>query len=142
LFRLLSQSQQVQNHFWTKPFDLEYVGKVFYQFIAPPRWSPASMVIGLGVAQAVFLLLILLLILLLLGRRPTDLYLFIAIFVSFLVTIIYSVMSRNIFVSRYFLFAHLLLLVAIAVLVCRIPSIKLRISTCILVLGLLLYSCF
>lgn len=138
LFRLLSQSQQVQNQFWTKPFDLEYVGKVFYQFIAPPRWSPASMVIGLGVAQAVFLSLILLL----LGRRPTDLYLFIAIFVSFLVATIYSVMSRNIFVSRYFLFAHLLLLVAIAVLVCRIPSIKLRISTCILVSGLLLYSCF
>lgn len=137
LFRLLSQNKQVQDHFWTKPFNLEYVGRVFYQFIAPPRWAPASVAIGLGVAQVVFLSLILLLI----GRRPTDLYLFIAIFVSFLVTTIYSVMSRNIFVSRYFLFAHLLLLITVAVLICRIPALKMRISACILVSGLLLYSC-
>lgn len=137
LLRFLNQSQQVHNDFWSKPFDLEYVGRVFYQFIAPPRWSSASVAVGLGIAQATFLALILLL----LGRRPTDIYLFMAVFLSFLLTTIYSITSRNIFISRYFLFAHLLLLVAAAVLVCRIPSKKLRISASILATGLLFCFC-
>ncbi|WP_197998843.1 glycosyltransferase family 39 protein [Gimesia aquarii] len=137
LFRLLNQSHQVQNDFWSKPFDLDYVGRMFYQFIAPPRWSPASVAVGLGIAQATFLALILLLI----GRRPTDIYLFLAVFISFLITTIYSVASRNIFISRYFLFAHLLLLIAAAVLVCRVPSKKLRVAGSIMATGLLFCFC-
>ena len=137
LFRLLSQSHQVQSDFWSKPFDLAYVGRMFWQFIAPPRWSAASVAVGLGIAQATFLALILLLI----GRRPTDIYLFLAVFISFLITTIYSVVSRNIFISRYFLFAHLLLLIAAAVLVCRIPSKKIRVSACIMTTGLLFCFC-
>lgn len=131
LLNLLDQSHRVTANFYTKPFALRDVGDAFYRLFLTNQWPSQIQLIGLIIAQIVFLGLVVLL----LGRRPADSFIFLASAITFLMAIIYSLTSRNIFKSRYFQFVHILLFVAAAILICRIPNKLLRNSTIILAIS-------
>ncbi|WP_194242442.1 glycosyltransferase family 39 protein [Gimesia benthica] len=131
LLSFLDQTQRVNANFYTQPFQLRDVGHTFYQLFIFDKGFPQVMITGLIIAQAVFLGLVLLL----LGRRPADIFIFIASTVTFLMAIIYSLTSRNVFKARYFMFAQILLFTAAAILICRIPNKFVRNITIVAVLG-------
>ncbi len=122
LLNFLDQSERVEKLFYTRQFQLNDVGDTFYRLFISDQWSPQMKLIGLFIAQAVFIGLVLLL----LGRRPADSFIFVSCAITFFMAILYSMTSRNIFKPRYFLFTQILLFAAAAILICRIPNKYLR----------------
>lgn len=118
LLSFLDQSQRVEKLFYTREFQLNDVGNTFYRLFIGDQWSPDMQLTGMIIAQMIFLGLTLLL----LGRRPADIFIFLAVTITFLVAVFYSLTARNIFKPRYYLYAQLFVYAAVAVLICRIPQ--------------------
>lgn len=72
---------------------------------------------GLLIAEASFLVLAVLV----LGRRPADLLVIASAIVPVAAAFVISSISHPIITARYFLFSHVFVLAAIAIVVCRIP---------------------
>lgn len=137
LLSFLDQSQRMETIFLTTPLQFKEVGYNFHRLFVSQQGSPHAMIIGLIIAQAVFLGLIILL----LGRRPADSFIFLSTAITFIMAIIYSLTSRNIFRARYFMFTQILLFVAAAILICRIPNKIIRsITIVVAVSGMVLCS--
>lgn len=118
----LAQRARVSGEFWSSSLTIDQVGRIFYQLVTNYRSPAAPPDIGLWLAQGLFIGLLLLL----LGRRAADAYLALGVIVPLTVALVYSALVRNVVIPQYLLFAHLLLLVATAVLVWRLPRWWLR----------------
>jgi hypothetical protein len=118
---LRTQSEKVSDNFWTKPLSWDLWGTTFFQLFnpdqAPFQKETPSITAGLAVMQGAVLGLAVLL----LGRRPADRYIALAASLPFVAATLVSLGPRGIIVPRYLQFAHLFLLAAAAVLICRIP---------------------
>lgn len=79
--------------------------------------SPYSPSLGLLLLQASFIVLVLLPT----GRRRADYFIVLAVAVPAIAAVSLSLSSRSIITAKYFLFGHAFLLMAIAVLACRLP---------------------
>ncbi|QDT44266.1 hypothetical protein Pan241w_43740 [Gimesia alba] len=131
LISFLDQSQRVDKLFYTRDIQLKDVGYTFYRLLIGEHWSPNMTLAGLAIAQLVFLGLLVLL----LGRCSADLYIFLVVTITFLMAVLYSVTSRNIFKPRYFLYVQLFIFAAAAVLISRIPNKFLKYSVMTSALG-------
>jgi 4-amino-4-deoxy-L-arabinose transferase-like glycosyltransferase len=111
------QRQRVLASFWSGPFDWETFGAAWCQLLALPRFGPAAPIAGLLLAQVCFVVLLLML----LGRRWGDLFLALAAAVPVGAAIVHSVTARGLIAHRYFVFAHLFIMAAAAVVAGRVP---------------------
>ncbi len=122
LLDFLDQRQRVTEFFWSKPIDWSLAGGQIYQIFAARHWPGGEGAAGLAIAQAAWVGLLLLVA----GRRPADGFIALAAFLPIAAAALASSLGRNIFISRYLMFAHLFLMMAAATLIVRIPWRLLR----------------
>lgn len=127
----LVQRARVAQSFWPADPSWDMLGKTAFELFALYERHSESVTLGLGIAQALFVVLLGVLV----GRRLGDVYLVLASVLPFAAAFAVSSMSQSLLVPRYFLFAHLFLVTAIGVLVCRVPWLSLRAVTVLLTLG-------
>src|SRR5262249_44125599 len=107
----LKQRSQVQTVYWSRPVELWGVPNVCYQMVVDPetvRFLPQE-------ALAISALAVVILLALLWRARAGEWYVFTAAVVPFALSILVSFCDTKVFHLRYFLFANLFLLAAVAV---------------------------
>ena len=120
----LEQEQRVVANFWSRPIDWDGIGSIFFQLFGVHEWEAAPVFEGLMIAQAAAVVVLLVLV----RGRPGDLIVAIAASLPFIAALGFSLVGRNIFFTRYLLAGHLFLLIAAAVLLCRIPLWPFRLA--------------
>lgn len=117
------QHSRVQEDFWSKPLTLDLLGTAFVKCVTLSQRPVTSPIIGLGIAQGLFLVLLVVAA----GRRPFDLLVSLSAGVPIALLIGASIANTNLVNERYFIAGHALLCVAIPVWIARLPSWSLRI---------------
>lgn len=138
---LLSQRAQVQEAFWARKLQSYSVPLVLYQMFVEPE-DPTYSVTANNVAT-VFTVGVLLALL----WRPTagDWFLFLSATIPFAASVLVTILDTKIFHVRYFLFAHLFVLAAMASVVWKLFANRLErtvVSAGLLVTGVLIYVAF
>jgi len=113
----LNQVGQVREDFWVGPLEGETVMRTFYQMFARSEHEIPSAGVAMATAEVCFLASLALLW----RAGPGEWFVFLSVWVPFALSVAVSVLVKPIFVTHYFLFAHLFFLVAIASLIERIP---------------------
>jgi hypothetical protein len=128
----LRQKAQVQAAFWTPPMSAEEVAKACYQMMAEPEggWTSPRKYNWIALDLCVLGLLALWR-----KARPEEWYVLAAVLVPFALSILVSALDTKVFSLRYFLFAHLFLLVGAAALVVRLRGRRERAVVIALVLA-------
>lgn len=134
---IVDQKQRVVGDFWPKPLDWEQLGRTLYQLFGIHFWAAANWKIGLVIGQLIFAGLVLLQ----LGRRPADRFVALAAGLPIIAAAIASWQLRNIFVTRYLIFAHLFVLVAGVMLLSRLPGRWLRAVAYLCAIGGMGFQC-
>ncbi|QDT96527.1 glycosyltransferase family 39 protein [Gimesia aquarii] len=134
----LHQRQLVVEGFWTKPFTWKTAGATLFDMFGFDQAMEMNPIIGLIIGQISLLVLLLLA----LGRRPGDYFLALTAGLPFVIGILVSIYSRNIFNDRYFMFNQIFLFAAFAVLISRVQLKTVQFSLfgfCVIGTGFLSY---
>ena len=127
----LSQRAQVQDNYWTRPVAVADVTFACYQMFIHPEDATSE-----PKANAAVALFCAAIVLSLLWRPgPAEWFVFCAAVLPFLLSILSSAYDTKIFHVRYFVFAHLFILVALARLVWRIRAKPFRAAVCLCILA-------
>jgi hypothetical protein len=137
---LLSQYQRIVDDFWTQPLTFSYVEQAIQvMFLGPEDLSPTPIVGHLVTAGCIVICL------LLPWRGQVGHWLiFCCAVVPIMLSLCVSGVTRNIFHSRYLLFAHVFLATALAALICRVshPGTRRLLAIWATFVGLSLYVHF
>lgn len=129
----LYQRSHVNHAFWSGPLSWERIGSQLFLLFDLNLWRASSSSVGLIAAESCFVLLVILL----LGRRSADLYIAMAAIGPILAAIVASLFMRSVFAYRYLQFAHIFVLITIAVLLSRLPTRLLRFGiTSLVIVGM------
>ena len=130
----LTQRHQVQEHFWIRPISILGVVEVFYKMLInplaanPPLVDAWLVAVGCGAG----------LLMLAWKAQTSDWYVFCSAVIPVVLSVLISVFDTRIFNAQYFLFAHLFILVALAVLLFRISWLLKRAACCVIAVATLL----
>lgn len=120
----LAQQEKARSAFWTQPIEARDVPTVCYHlFLEPPVYERPGRPPDLALGIALTALCAGSLLVLWRRPRPADIFVFISATAPFLICMLLSVLGTHLFFYRYFLFAHLFLLVAVARAVARLPDV-------------------
>ncbi len=129
--QFLYQRSHVSQTFWSSPLTWDRFGSQIALLFDLNLWLNNTPQKGLLAAEICFVFLVILVM----GRRPADIYIALAVSVPILIAIIISKISRSVFAYRYLQFAQIFMLIAIAVLLSRLPVKPLRLSMTVLVIS-------
>lgn len=130
----LNQTKQVREEFWIGPVSAESVMDGLYQMFASSEHERPSSAAGLITVE----LCLVFSFALLWGGRSGEWFVFLSAWLPFLLSILISIAFKPIFITHYFLFAHLFFLVGIAVLIDRFrPGLSRRLAGLMVVLSFL-----
>ncbi|MBN72967.1 MAG: hypothetical protein CME32_27240 [Gimesia sp.] len=127
----LYQRSHVNQTFWSSPLTWDRFGSQIALLFDLNLWLSNASQKGLLAAEIGFVFLVILSM----GRRPADIYIALAASVPILIAVIISKISRSVFAYRYLQFAQIFMLIAIAVLLSRLPVKLLRLSMTVLVIS-------
>lgn len=114
----VEQRARVQREFWIQPVELLDIARVWYQMMVEPLDSTADV----GATVLVISLCAIVLIALLWRATSKDWFIFVSVLCPFVLSLGVSWYDTNVFYVRYFIFAHLFFLIAIARIVQKLPS--------------------
>ncbi|AGA28607.1 glycosyltransferase family 39 protein [Singulisphaera acidiphila] len=121
----LNQTKQVREEFWVGPVSAESVVDGLYQMFMSSEHERASTNAGLITIE----LCVAFSVALLWRARSGEWFVFLSAWLPFLLSILISIVFKPIFITHYFLFAHLFFLVGIAVLIDRFrPGLSRRLA--------------
>tara|TARA_R110002111_G_scaffold229327_4_gene290567 strand:+ start:2951 stop:4558 length:1608 start_codon:yes stop_codon:yes gene_type:complete len=129
--QFLYQRSHVNQAFWSSPLTWDRFGSQLFLLLDLNLWQSNSASTGLIAAEVCFVLLTILL----LGKRPADIYIAMAASLPILSAAIISKLSRSVFAHRYLQFSQIFMLIAIAVLLSRLPIKPLRLGITVLVIS-------
>ena len=128
--QFLYQRSHVNQTFWSSPLTWDRFGSQITLLFDLNLLPTATSNYGLLIAETCFVLLVILL----LGRRPADIYIAMAACLPVLVAVLISKLSRSVFAFRYLQFSQVFMLIAVAVILSRLPTRPVRIGGALLVL--------
>jgi len=126
-----SQHARVKADFWSEPFEWSILGDAILRCLGNPEGTQPDPSVGYWIGQGIVVVLLLVAA----GRKRFDVLLSLTAAAPFAGVILISLFSRNILNARYFISGQTLLLVAVAVLISRLPSRWLRIPVAVIVVG-------
>ncbi|QDT96526.1 glycosyltransferase family 39 protein [Gimesia aquarii] len=128
--QFLYQRSHVNQTFWSSPLTWDRFGSQISALFDLNLVQIGSSNHGLLIAEICFVLLIILL----LGRRPADIFIAMAACIPILVAVIISKLSRSVFAFRYLQFSQIFMLIAISVILSRVPTKPARMGATLLIL--------
>ncbi|HAH47920.1 glycosyltransferase family 39 protein [Gimesia sp.] len=129
--QFLYQRSHVNQAFWSSPLTWDRFGSQLFLLFDLNLWFSNSASTGLIAAEVCFVLLAILIM----GRRPADIYIAMAASLPIFTAAFISKLSRSVFAHRYLQFSQIFMLIAIAVLLSRLPIKPLRLGITVLVIS-------